>query len=342
MKVIEARNVNDAVAQAIPYLLSHGIREESRNGVVLVAPTPVCTIYQRPKERVLFSALRDANPFFHLMEALWMLDGRNDLAFPRTFNQRFGEYSDDGKTVWGAYGWRWKEFFGYDQIDLIVEELRRNPLSRRCVLSMWNAMPVQNRSLEHDLHWAMNGGKDVPCNTNAYFDVRGGKLNMTVCNRSNDVIWGAYGANVVHFSILQEYMAARIGVEVGVYRQVSNNFHAYTDIYNEQKLQQIAEEANGTNYYLTNPHMKIVPIAATETAAAQLQDCICEFIEESDPIGDTFLSVVAEPMLLAWRAHKLGDYKAAKNYIGIMPNCDWKLAAHAWLVRREEKQHDKA
>lgn len=53
-------------------------------------------------------------------------------------------------------------------------------------------------------------------------------LNMTVFNRSNDLIWGTLGANVVHFSVLQEYMAARLGVKVGVYNQVSNNLHVYT------------------------------------------------------------------------------------------------------------------
>jgi len=54
-------------------------------------------------------------------------------------------------------------------------------------------------------------------------------LNMTVFNRSNDMVYGALGANVVHFSVLQEYMAACIGVEVGTYYQVSSNMHVYLD-----------------------------------------------------------------------------------------------------------------
>ena len=49
--------------------------------------------------------------------------------------------------------------------------------------------------------------EEIPCNTAIYFKVREGKLNMTVSNRSNDVIWGTFGANVVHMSILQEYVA---------------------------------------------------------------------------------------------------------------------------------------
>ena len=52
-------------------------------------------------------------------------------------------------------------------------------------------------------------------------------LDLTVCCRSNDVVWGAYGANAVHFSFLQEYLAGRMGVGVGTMYQLSNNFHGY-------------------------------------------------------------------------------------------------------------------
>ena len=45
--------------------------------------------------------------------------------------------------------------------------------------------------------------------------IKNGRLQMTVHCRSNDIIWGTYGANAVHFSILQEYVAARIGVDLG-------------------------------------------------------------------------------------------------------------------------------
>jgi hypothetical protein len=94
--------------------------------------------------------------------------------------------------------------------------LRKRPDSRRVVLQMWD--PV------NDLD---SPSKDIPCNTNIYFKIRGGELQMTVCNRSNDMIWGAYGANAVHMSVLQEYIAAALGVYIGPYYQVSDSFHVY-------------------------------------------------------------------------------------------------------------------
>ena len=50
---------------------------------------------------------------------------------------------------------------------------------------------------------------------------------MTVCNRSNDMLWGAYGANAVHMSMLQEYLASRLEIAVGEYTQISDSFHVY-------------------------------------------------------------------------------------------------------------------
>lgn len=343
MKTIHARNVNQAVAMALPYLLAEGIEETSRNGSVLVAPGPVMTIYENPQERVLFSPLRDANPFFHLMESLWMLSGRNDLAFPMQFNKRFAEYSDDGKTVWGAYGWRWREFFGYDQLEKIIAELKRNPTSRRCVLSMWNGGGHGDDAITpvSDLDVAFMGGKDVPCNTHAYFDCRGGVLNMTVCNRSNDAIWGAYGANVVHFSILQEYLANKIGVPMGKYHQMSNNFHAYTDIYNKDKLLCIAEEGIAYDWYSGDIAPKITSLGADDP---DWDKNLEEFMENgfAAPVGryPNFFTLIAAPMYWAWKARTEGDIELARSNLENMPiGSDWRLAAEMWIDRREEKKN---
>ena len=178
MRIIKTRNVQDALPKGLDLLYGEHYKQDSRNGTVYKAKSPVCTVYDNPEERVMFWTERDANPFFHFMESLWMLEGRNDLAYVKRYNKRMEEYSDDGETLWGAYGYRWIKHFGKNQLDLIVSELRSNPNSRRCVLQMWDA----SQDLGRDC-------KDVPCNTAIYFKVREGKLNMTVSNRSNDVIW---------------------------------------------------------------------------------------------------------------------------------------------------------
>ena len=221
MHVIKARNVNYALLEGVRYLSDVGIKRDSRNGPVLVAPTPVTTIYERPLERVLFWPDRDANPFFHLYESLWMLAGRNDITPLVRYNKQMQEYSDNGTTQHGAYGFRWRKVFGADQLEKIAEGLQKNRDDRRQVLQMWEAVLDLGRI-----------GKDVPCNLMCTFQVNTqGALDLTVFCRSNDIIWGAYGANAVHFSFLLEYMALWIGVPVGQLYQVSVNWHAYINIF---------------------------------------------------------------------------------------------------------------
>jgi thymidylate synthase len=254
MRVINAETVSQALHDGLHHLRICGQKQPSRVGDVIVSPMPVMTIYKNPLNRVLFSPIRDANPFFHVMESLWMLAGRNDLPWLTQFNKGFASYSDDGGlTQPGAYGYRWRNYFGYDQLETIITELKNNPTTRRCVLAMWDPgmhdliEPGEERA--GDLFQALAGSADVPCNTHAYFDMIDGKLNMTVCCRSNDIIWGAYGANAVHFSFLLEYVAAATGLPMGVYRQMSNNFHLYTNIVPEEQLMPWARDVDATDRY---------------------------------------------------------------------------------------------
>ena len=348
MHTIVTNDVNDALYQGITYLLRDGITESSRNGPVLVAPGPVVTEYTSPRWRVLYSPTRDANPFFHFMEALWMLSGSNDIAFVKYFAKNMSLFSDDGVTAWGAYGWRWRRFFGWDQLEAVVKELRRDPVSRRCVLAMWSAADLGFHSSDfkpNDFQVALSGGKDVPCNTHIYFDARGGRLNMTVCNRSNDIIWGAYGANVVHMSFLQEYMSMRVGLPIGVYRQLSNNYHVYTDVFSREKLKMIAQESD-TLGRLPAPGPAIEPGFDDDLSLFMTwaRACINNTHGMKLPVWKTALfETVAEPMFLVWRLRKMMkedhvdvslDGHTVVGELERITAPDWKRACWEWIERR--------
>ena len=95
MYIIEERNVHNALISGMRFLGNSGIRRESRAGDVIVAPCPVTTTYRIPTERVMFWSERDANPFFHFMEGLWMLDGRRDVQWIGQFNSTIDQSSAD-------------------------------------------------------------------------------------------------------------------------------------------------------------------------------------------------------------------------------------------------------
>jgi len=158
MQTITARNVHQALPEVMHLMKTLGKPRESRNGPVLKVPGPVSICYERPTERVMFWPERDANPFFHCLEALWMLAGRNDVGFVANILPRMRTFSDDGQTLNGAYGHRWRAQFGGDQLIHITEALKADRYDRRQVLAMWDA--------PHDLG---SDSKDLPCNTQAYF-----------------------------------------------------------------------------------------------------------------------------------------------------------------------------
>jgi len=331
MITILARNVQQALPEGCLLLREKGVQRDSRNGPVLVAPCPVTTMYARPTERVIFWPERDANPFFHLAESLWMCAGRNDVEFVEHFARQMAQYSDDGKTLRGAYGHRWREHFGFDQLAAIAQALRANPLCRRQVLTMWDAKDL-----------LAGTSKDVPCNTQAYLQ-RGdqGELNLMVCNRSNDMIWGAYGANAVHFSFMQELVAGMIGCPVGAYWQCSMNTHAYLENHAEL-LERMAAEAGDPvtkerpwdPYELGRVHAH--PIISGRPGA-WMRELKLLLAGSPATFDEPFFQLVARPMLAAHAAHLARDYGEAYHHMNNVVASDWRQAGYEWLQRREDK-----
>ena len=322
---IKVRNVTDGLERGLSYLLQYGVEEPSRNGPVLAAPEPVTITYKRPKERVLFSPLRNANPFFHLMESLWMLAGEDRLKFPLQFNSRFKEYSDDGVKINGAYGHRWRRYFYKDQLDMAVAELLANPASRRVVIGMWDPA--------YDLGSA---SKDIPCNTHIYVDARGGELNITVCNRRNDALWGCFGANAVHMSVLQEYLALRIGIPVGVYRQFTNNLHIYTDVLSREAAMRLHMDLHGQQLYSELREDLMVPLFKQGEHEAFSMDLTILVTYGTTPYSTEFFLGVVQPMQIAWHYRKEPFGLHVAKSISAE---DWRVACAEWLTRYQEKRN---
>lgn len=314
MRAFSASNINAAYEIVIPWLLENGIEEDSRNGKVLRAREPVSICYQHPMERVLFDPNRDANPFFHLMEAIWMLAGRRDSEWISFFNSQMAEYANADGNYHGAYGHRWRRHFDLDQIKEVIGLLQRTPTTRRAVISMWDPRADLTES------------PDLPCNTTIYFSIVDHALNMMVCNRSNDAVWGALGANAVHMSILQEYVAASLNVAVGRYWQVTNNLHIYTDV---PKVWAAVNNRSFLNYY-------------EEVSAQRLCDypgCFIleceEFCKGESGFANSFLTYTAHPMRIAWRRYKKdNDILGALYAASRIQAPDWRLACLNWLNRR--------
>jgi thymidylate synthase len=330
MQVLTVRNVHQALSEGLYLLSTKGNRRKSRYGEVLVMNEPVTTRYKNPWERVVFWEERDANPFFHLFESLWMLAGRNDVDFLKRFTKRMETFSDDGKTLHGAYGKRWRTWFKFDQLEEIIKRLKKSPDDRRCVLQMWDSTEDLRRE-----------GKDLPCNTQIYFTIScDGRLDMSVCCRSNDIIWGAYGANAVHFSILQEYIAKALDLQMGHYWQISNNYHAYLDTFDPISNLQI----HARDPYRTIPRCpyqrgEVLPTLILDVDAKTWMEDLEIWMDDPVKVGlrSQFFRRVATPLYMAHQAYKNKDPDHAISIINeqMMTGFgDWKIASIEWIQRR--------
>lgn len=327
MHIIAVRNVAEGLTRGLRLLEKTGVVESTRNGLALVAPGPVVTEYTHPKEFVLNNPVRDANPFFHLLEAFWLLSGRHDTPFLDHYIKTFGERFAENGILHGSYGRRWRFEFGDDQLQLIIQKLKNDLKTRQAVVQHWHA-PLD----------IMGEWKDRPCNTHIYFMMRNERLDMTVCNRSNDIIYGAYGANAVQFGILLTYIANMVNVPTGRYYQFSNNYHAYVDDLN--KLQ-----AKGEIVTLPYPGRCAERIIDNRELFDVELGVLMEVIEQlnlNGPVKDCphmtnpYLSKTVYRAALAHYYYRCGRYSEAYLIADSIRAEDWRVACLDWLTRREK------
>ena len=204
-KTFSGHSVNNLFYQILADALKTWPRGvERRDGkVTWDSPGPVCVHLTNPRNRVLTIPGRKGSFPAACAETLWVLAGRNDIAFLEPYLPRAKDFSDNGKTWRAAYGPRlrgkgfcscpdkdfpacdWNDHLTTctprtDQIKFVVDELRARPESRRAIMSL----------LEPAVDQDVPQAADFPCTQSLSFMRREGKLDLTVFIRSNDFLWG--------------------------------------------------------------------------------------------------------------------------------------------------------
>lgn len=169
----------------------------------------------KPRSRISRSENR-GKPFSALGELLWYLSGSDTLDFIRPYVPRYADDAVDG-VLEGAYGPRFLRMrTGIDQFASIERLLRKRPGSRRAVIQIFNAEDI----VDHH--------KEIPCTTTLQFHLRDNLLHLSVTLRSNDAYFGL-PHDVFCFTMVQEMMARRLGVELGEYMHYAGSMHFYNE-----------------------------------------------------------------------------------------------------------------
>lgn len=184
-----------------------GLPVRERRNVVYVLEDPTRCAAWLPERRLNYP--------FMVAEWAWMFCGRHDVGSIAYYNQAIKEFSDDGRTFFGAYGPRWR-----GQIAGVVGNLKKDPDSRQGVVCTWRPEV-----------WPFAEGlermpRDVPCTLSMQYQLRHDRLHATVVMRSSDA-WLGLPYDLFNFSMLQRAVASELGADVGPLVLFVGNAHLY-------------------------------------------------------------------------------------------------------------------
>ena len=218
-------NLNHLAHSAAFNLWDKGNYRKSDKGEVLELKRAISEL-RNPLSRYLNIPGRNNNVFASIAETFWILAGRSNVdGWLESFIPRATLYINENSHDWYiAYG---KQIYRDGQLASVITRLRESVHTRQAVLSIFDSTKETVQSLINNL--GTTESKDLSCNNILYFstDNTGKRLDLHVCNRSNDIIYGAYAINVFEFTVLQELVAAAVGLDLGVYSVYHNNLHVY-------------------------------------------------------------------------------------------------------------------
>lgn len=364
-QVFYSDNPSQLYLQTLAKLITEG-EEVGPRGKLTKELHPVTTGFSNPLNRVTFLKGRTINPFFQLFESFWILCGRSDVEGLTPYNKSIAQFSDDGVYFNAPYGERLRFWGKNDSRDWIINpidqltdcynKLKADENTRQAVAFIGN--PHFDNS-----KYTLAGGKDIACNLNIKFKIRNGKLDITVDNRSNDLHWGLYGANLCQFSTIQEAMASWLDVPVGNYYQQSDSLHIYLDDYG-YKLTDSILKAYGVNpddiselpevkqftfkdeprmsfskiefdRFISYYHQVIEPVLTSDVIYKD-EPLWKQFLENLDTIEDEYLKLTFQACFVK-QAHNRRNPDAIIAGMKEMKDSQWKVMCLRWLYPKFDK-----
>jgi thymidylate synthase len=162
-------------------------------------------------------------------ELLWFLSGETNVAYLRANGVTiWDEWADASGDLGPVYGHQWRSWPSrdggtIDQISWLVDEIRRNPNSRRLVVSAWNVADLDRMALQ-------------PCHCLFQFYVARGRLSCHLYQRSADVFLGV-PFNIASYALLTHLLAAQTDLEPGDFVHSFGDVHLYVNHIAQARLQ---------------------------------------------------------------------------------------------------------
>jgi thymidylate synthase len=177
-------------------------------------------------------------------ELLWFLRGETNIAYLKEHGVSiWDEWADASGDLGPVYGKQWRSWQTadgkcIDQISWLIEEIRRNPDSRRLIVSAWNVGELPKMALQ-------------PCHALFQFHIAKGRLSCQLYQRSGDIFLGV-PFNIASYALLTHMIAQVCGLKPGDFVHTLGDAHLYKN-HLDQARTQLAREP------LPLPHLRLNP-----------------------------------------------------------------------------------
>jgi len=209
----------------VKLVMENGIRKQTRTGVDTIS---YFGAFYRVDLTKGFPLLTTKQMYWNslLHEVLWYLSGENHIRNLRKYTKIWDAWADENGNLETAYGYYWRKFPSaqkdssgnwvvkeIDQIKYVIDEIKRQPNSRRLVVTAWEPGNA-------------TASKLPPCHYTYVFNVNDGRLSCHLTQRSGDIALGI-PFNLAAYSLLTQVIAQETGLELGYFAHTIVDAHIY-------------------------------------------------------------------------------------------------------------------
>lgn len=210
------------------HVLEHGARKEDRTGTGTYSVFGYQMRFDLSEGFPLLTTKKlHTKSIIH--ELLWFLKGDTNIAYLKENGVRiWDEWADEQGNLGPVYGYQWRSWptpdgQQIDQITQVVDMIRKNPDSRRLIVSAWNVADINRMKLP-------------PCHAFFQFYVADGKLSCQLYQRSADIFLGV-PFNIASYALLTMMVAQVCGLKAGDFVHTLGDAHIYSNHVEQAKLQ---------------------------------------------------------------------------------------------------------
>lgn len=232
--------------QLLQHILDHGSQKHDRTGTGTISVFGYQMRFNLAEGFPLVTTKKvHLKSIVH--ELLWFLKGETNIAYLKENGVSiWNEWADENGELGPVYGKQWRSWEGkdgrvIDQVKWLIDEIRKNPDSRRLIISAWNVGDLPEMAL-------------MPCHTLFQFYVADGKLSCQLYQRSADVFLGV-PFNIASYALLTLMVAQVCGLQPGDFIHSFGDVHIYNNHIDQVNLQ-LSREPYPLPSMKLNPEVK--------------------------------------------------------------------------------------